>query len=851
MHQIGSGVLGPVYRARRSDGGPPGDDRPVALKVFHVNLTPERTIVFGRALQHIVDLALSHPAVAGPVDAGVADGVPYLAYEYVAGDSLDVSMRSRVPVAAEAAMPCIVQVAEALDAAHGGGLVHGALHMRDVLVTADGSCVVGFGIVDALDRVGHRCPLRPPYAAPEQIAEAGWGAAADRYALAAVAWELLTGSRAAPGDGGTAGRLESVLGAETAARLTPLFEAGLAADPDRRPPSAGRLADGLAGALAWTGAPAARRGTGGGGGIGTGESQDGRGPERVQVVEGDPAVAGGGAGPPRGGAVAAAVGGTVMRKRGKRTPWRRKQAEGDWTKQALDLNPPDGRSGTEAGGARAEAPDAAAGEATFDGAGAGTDSIDEALDGRAAVDRPDAGGDLDLRTGGDPLADVAEGLHAGLRDGRAGAVADADAEDADLVPEPAAADGYAPISVGELESRVEGGAARPMAAGPAPEAASGLGYGEEAGGDEAGADESAPEGPAGAVSSEAADDGDAGGGAEFDLTPEEAYDYGPEDESEPEDPAGEIFGGGSGEQTSRLPVALVAAIGVAVAVTAFVIGLGWMGGDGGDAADVAEEATPAAPADDSDQAFTEEVVGGAVPDPAAAGADDADAAPGGAASPGGGSAGSGRAPGTARGTASAAPPPVRRPAPVPASPPPPVAPAPAPTPADGRLLVRSTPPGAEVIVNGEPRGTTPLALAALPHGPYEVEVTLAGYGSRRTQLVLDAGDPIGAWHADLTAAPAAPGAAGTAPARAPAAGAAPAAAQVAVGSIRAETRPPGAEVWLDQRLVGETPASIPDVPAGAHRIEFRLDGYSPWTTTVEVAPETQARVAASLADAAR
>ena len=849
MHQIGSGVLGPVYRARRSDGGSPGDDRPVALKVFHVNLTPERTIVFGRALQRIVDLGLSHPAVAGPVDAGVADGLPYLAYEYVAGDSLDVSMRSRAPLAAEAAMPCIAQVAEALDAAHGGGLVHGALHMRDVLVTADGACVVGFGIVDALDQVGHRCPLRPPYAAPEQIAEAGWGAAADRYALAAVAWELLTGSRAAPGDGGgTAGRLESVLGAETAARLTPLFEAGLAADPDRRPPSAGRLADGLAGALACTGA-AARRGTGGRGGIGTGESQDGRGAERVPVAEGDPAVAGGGAGPPAGGAVAAAVGGTVMRKRGKRTPWRRKPAEVDWTKQALDLNPPDGRSGTEAGGARAEARDAAAGEATFDGAGTGIDAIDEALEGRAAVDRPDAGGDLDLRTGGDPLADVAEGLHAGLRDGRAGAVADADAEDAGLAPEPADADGYAPISVGELESRVEGGAARPMAAGPAPEAASGLGYGEEAGGDEAGAEVSAPEGPAGAVSSEAADDGDAGGGAEFDLTPEEAYDYGPEDEPEPEDPAGEIFGGGSGEQTSRLPVALVAAIGVAVAVIAFVIGLGWMGGDGGDAADVAEEAAPAASADDSDRAFTEELVGGAPPEPAAAGAEDDDDAPVAATSPGGVSAGSGGASGPARGTSPAVPAPVRRPppaaAPRPAAPPPPAAPAPAPTPADGRLLVRSTPPGAEVVVNDEPRGTTPLALAALPHGPYQIEVTLAGYGSRRTQLVLDAGDPIGAWHADLTAGPAGAPAAGTAPARAPAA------AQVAVGSIRAETRPPGAEVWLDERLVGETPASIPDVPAGAHRIEFRLDGYRPWTTTVDVAPETQARVAASLADAAR
>ena len=834
MHQIGSGVLGPVYRARRSRRGSAGDDRPVALKVFHVDLTPEQTIVFGEALQRIVDLGLSHPAVMGPVGAGVADGVPYLACEYVAGESLDVRMRPRAPLAVEIALPCIVQVAEALDAVHGRGLVHGALHLRDVLVTADGACVGGFGVVGALDRVGQRCPLRPPYAAPEQVAGVGWGAAADRYALAAVAWELLTGRRSAPADGRTAGRLEPVLGAETAARLGPVFEAALAADADRRPPSAGRLADGLAGALAWTGAAAARRGAGGTGAA-TEEPEGGRGPERV---EGDPAAAPGGAAP-GGEPVAAGVGGTEMPKRGKRATWRRKPAEVDWTEPALDLNPPDGRSGAEAGDPRAE--DAAAGEA-LDAAGAEGDPIDDALEVRAVDDGHDAGGDLELRTGADPLADVAEGLHAGLRDGRGGAVGGADAEDAVLAPEPPDADGYAPISVGELESRVAAGDAGRSLAEEPPDASSEPDYGAEDGG-EAGAEEAAPEGPAELVSSETAGDGvvDGGeGGDGFALTPEETYDdYGPEDESEPEDPAGEMFGGGSGEQASRLPVAVVAVIGVAVAVTAFVIGLGWMGGAGDDAA-VAGESAPAASEADPGGGFSEAVVDGAASEPAAA---DDDPPPAAATPPGASAAPGEASPSPPDRAPPASPPAPRRPAPG-AAPPratPPPAPPPVPAPADGRLLVRSMPPGAEVIVNGQPRGTTPLALAALPYGPYEVEVALAGYGSRRARLVLDAGDPIGSLNADLTAA----AAGGPPPAGAPPA------AQVAIGSIRAETRPPGAEVWLDQRLVGETPTSIPAVPAGAHRVEFRLDGYRTWATTVEVAPATQARVAASLEDAAR
>ena len=254
LHQVGSGVLGPVYRARRSDCGPADRGRPFALKTFHVDLTPEQTVVFGAALQEIVDAGVSHAGVVSPVGAGVADGMPYLACEYVEAESLDVRMRPRAALAAEAALPFVVQLAEGLDAAHGQGLVHGALHLRDVLVTAETARVGGFGVAAALGRVGHRGPLRPPYAAPERMAGGDWGAAADRYALAAVAWELLTGRRAAPAGGRMAADLERVLDADAAPRLLPVFEAAFAADPDRRPSSAGRFADALAGALEWTGA---------------------------------------------------------------------------------------------------------------------------------------------------------------------------------------------------------------------------------------------------------------------------------------------------------------------------------------------------------------------------------------------------------------------------------------------------------------------------------------------------------------------------------------------------------------------------------------------------------------------
>ena len=450
------------------------------------------------------------------------------------------------------------------------------------------------------------------------------------------------------------------------------------------------------------------------------------------------------------------------------------------------------------------------------------------IEAAGAGDSRDAGGDLALHGSADALADVAEGLDAGLRDGRAGTAG----------VDPDAVDGYAPISVGELESRVDAGAERPT-----PAAGS-----EDASEPEYGSGDDAPEEtreggePAPAASeADAAGDADAvGDEGDFALTPEEGYDYGLEDAG-PEDPAGEIFDRGPIDQARRLPFGLVAVIGGAVAVTAFVIGLGWMsGGDEGAPAD--EGAT--ASADEAGRAFSEAEVGESAPiEPAVEPGDAAQEAE--PPSPGAGSP----AAAPPRETAPAAPA-AGVPRPEPAAvrtpdPPPPAAPPEAAPAFVGRLLVRSMPPGAEVLVNGESRGTTPMALAELPYGPYEVEVTLAGYGSRRTQFILDEADPIGSFDADLTAGPGEPSAAGAAPAG-PAPGA-----EVAIGSILAETRPPGAAVWVDQRLVGETPMLIPDVPAGAHQIEFRLDGYRTWTTTVEVVPATQARVAASLADAAR
>jgi hypothetical protein len=72
----------------------------------------------------------------------------------------------------------------------------------------------------------------------------------------------------------------------------------------------------------------------------------------------------------------------------------------------------------------------------------------------------------------------------------------------------------------------------------------------------------------------------------------------------------------------------------------------------------------------------------------------------------------------------------------------------------------------------------------------------------------------------------------------------PAAAQV--GSLQVASRPPGAQVYLDDARVGTTPVTIGNVRQGPHRLRIELPGYRPWSTSVDVTGNNPTRIGASL-----
>jgi hypothetical protein len=66
------------------------------------------------------------------------------------------------------------------------------------------------------------------------------------------------------------------------------------------------------------------------------------------------------------------------------------------------------------------------------------------------------------------------------------------------------------------------------------------------------------------------------------------------------------------------------------------------------------------------------------------------------------------------------------------------------------------------------------------------------------------------------------------------------------GALTVLSRPSGASVFIDARLVGTTPLSLPVVGAGSHALRLEHDGYRRWTSSVRVVANEHSRVTASL-----
>ena len=160
LHQIGSGVLGPVFRSYDSQR-----ERLVVIKAFKLDLAAGTGAGVADALRGIVARPVDDSGVVRAVDAGLEGATPFLALEFVSDDTLDAMLRESRPVTRTQAARTLSRSSVARLMRRGNSAsVTARCIPRDVFVGGDSGevAITGFGVAQALQAVG----LQAPGAAP-------------------------------------------------------------------------------------------------------------------------------------------------------------------------------------------------------------------------------------------------------------------------------------------------------------------------------------------------------------------------------------------------------------------------------------------------------------------------------------------------------------------------------------------------------------------------------------------------------------------------------------------------------------------------------------------------------------
>ncbi|MEE8129528.1 MAG: serine/threonine-protein kinase, partial [Vicinamibacterales bacterium] len=213
--EIGRGGMGEVYRARDTKL-----DRDVALKVLPQAFTddPDRLARFEREAKVLA--SLNHPNICTLHDIGQHDGRPFIVMEVVQGDTLRKRLQ-RGRLDSSQSIDFGIQLADALDAAHGKGVIHRDIKPANIVITDRGQAkLLDFGLaklaphaeaqstgahaaaptIDAGQLTNPRTVVGTlSYMSPEQARGEELDGRSDLFSLGTVLYEMVTGQRAFPG----------------------------------------------------------------------------------------------------------------------------------------------------------------------------------------------------------------------------------------------------------------------------------------------------------------------------------------------------------------------------------------------------------------------------------------------------------------------------------------------------------------------------------------------------------------------------------------------------------------------------------------------------------------------------
>jgi serine/threonine protein kinase len=261
--QVGAGGMAVVFRARDERLG-----RLVALKILATGLRSDEAFRRRFIAESRAAAAVDDPHIIPVYEAGEADGVLFIAMRFVQGGDLRQVLEREGALPPDRAAAFISPVASALDAAHAAGLVHRDVKPANILVDArhgrpDHVYLSDFGVskgaLSSVSLTGTGQFLGTPgYSAPEQIQGLVVDGRADQYALACVAYQLLTGTLPFERDQGMAVLFAHLsqpppsLGAGLPEAADRVLARALAKVPEKRYGSCQDFADALRDALGLT-----------------------------------------------------------------------------------------------------------------------------------------------------------------------------------------------------------------------------------------------------------------------------------------------------------------------------------------------------------------------------------------------------------------------------------------------------------------------------------------------------------------------------------------------------------------------------------------------------------------------